>query len=216
MQTTGIVLAAGNSSRLGRDKLLVTMPDGIALAGWTLRVALSSALDQIVCVVKPGDSLEWLPEECLRTIAGRCTAASRLRIAVCDDHAGGMANSIRCGLRTAMECSPEGVLMLMADQPLLTAQHINDILDALTSHPQCDYAAAVDEAAVKPPVAFRSCMFGPLLSLQGDEGARKILVNSRYRGVKIPLSRESFWDADTEPQLKRILDYAEGQMWREA
>ncbi|MCK6076991.1 nucleotidyltransferase family protein [Paenibacillus silvae] len=216
MQTTGIVLAAGNSSRLGRNKLSVTMPDGVALAAWTLKAALSSTLDQIICVVKPGDHLEWLPEECLRTATGRYTAAPGLRIAVCNDHAGGMANSIRCGIWTAMEYRPEGVLMLMADQPLITARHINGVLDALASHPDADYAAAAEDADAKPPVAFRSHMFGPLLSLQGDEGARKILRKSIYRGVKVPLSRESFWDADTEPQLQKILTYAEGQLWREA
>ncbi|MNW69615.1 hypothetical protein D3C74_486620 [compost metagenome] len=59
-------------------------------------------------------------------------------------------------------------------------------------------------------------MFGPLLSLHGDEGARKVLRNPKYQGVQVPLGRESFWDADTELQVQQILKYAEERMWREA
>lgn len=42
MRMTGIVLAAGKSCRLGRDKLSVVMPDGRSLAAWSLEAALNS------------------------------------------------------------------------------------------------------------------------------------------------------------------------------
>ncbi|MGP3785581.1 NTP transferase domain-containing protein [Paenibacillus sp. 1A_MP2] len=61
MRLTGIVLAAGKSSRLGRDKLSIVMPDGRCLAAWTLEAALNSDLEQVICVVKPEDSLAWIP-----------------------------------------------------------------------------------------------------------------------------------------------------------
>ncbi|WP_366295571.1 NTP transferase domain-containing protein [Paenibacillus sp. AN1007] len=218
MQTTGILLAAGRSCRLGRDKLAVMMPDGRALAAWTLQAALNASLDQIICVVKPEDSLEWLPAEWLRTAARAYHPDNRLRIVVCRDHAGGMANSLHCGVSAAMDYRPQGVLMLMADQPLITAQDMNRVTTALASHPLCDYAAAADlnDRSGKPPVAFRSHMFGPLLSLRGDEGARRILCNAKYQGIQVSLPQESFWDADTEPQVQQILNYAEKRMWREA
>ncbi|MGQ8871968.1 nucleotidyltransferase family protein [Paenibacillus sp. TSA_86.1] len=216
MQTTGIVLAAGKSTRLGRDKLSVTMPDGRSLAAWTLEAALNSGLDQVVCVVKPEDSLEWVSEVWLRTSSYTYNPESRFRIALCRDYSGGMANSLHCGIWTAMEYRPKGVLILMADQPLLTTEEINHVAAVLGANPMCDYVSGTDGEGGKPPVAFRSHMFGPLLSLHGDMGARKMLRNPKYQGVQVTLPQESFWDADTEPQLQRILNYAEKRMWREA
>lgn len=215
MQTTGIVLAAGKSSRLGRDKLSVIMPDGRALAAWTLEAALNSQLDHIVCVVKPEDSLEWLPSKWHGVFSYTYNPETRLRIVVCNDFAGGMANSIQCGILTAMEYKPKGVLMLMADQPLITTENINHVTMVLDSNPLCDYVAGTDNEGSKPPVAFRSHMFGPLLSLHGDEGARKMLRNPKYQGIQVSLGRESFWDADTELQVQQILKYAEERMWSE-
>lgn len=207
MRLTGIVLAAGKSSRLGRDKLSVRMPDGRCLAAWTLEAALKSELEQIICVVKPEDSLAWIPSARLNTASYTCHKETRLQIAVCSDYSYGMAMSLHCGLLSAMEYGPDGMMMILADQPLLQAQDINKVAEALAANKLCDYAAATDGEGGKPPVAFREHMLGPLLSLSGDEGARKIMRNIKYSGTHVPLSNVSFWDADTEPELERILEY---------
>ncbi|WP_433744024.1 nucleotidyltransferase family protein [Paenibacillus amylolyticus] len=207
MRMTGIVLAAGRSCRLGRDKLSVVMPDGRSLAAWSLEAALNSDLDQVVCVVKPEDSLAWLPVKWIDSAVYAYHPTDRLRIVVCADYACGMASSLHAGVLSAMEYQPEGVLMLLGDQPLLTAQDMNRVITALATHKLCDYVAATDGEGGKPPVAFRSYMFGPLLSLHGDEGARKIMRSANYSGVLVPMSETSFWDADTEPELERILSH---------
>ncbi|WP_181151076.1 NTP transferase domain-containing protein [Paenibacillus sp. PCH8] len=207
MRMTGIVLAAGKSQRLGRDKLSVVMPDRRSLAAWSLEAALNSDLEQVVCVVKPEDSLAWLPVHWLDSATYAYNPNVRLRIAVCADYACGMANSLHCGILSAMEYKPQGILMLLGDQPLLKAQDINQVAAALDTHKLSDYAAATDGEGGKPPVAFRSHMFGPLLSLHGDEGARKIMRSANYSGVHVPLPERSFWDADTEPELERIMKY---------
>ncbi|MBT2285531.1 NTP transferase domain-containing protein [Paenibacillus polymyxa] len=207
MRMTGIVLAAGRSRRLGRDKLSVVMPDGRSLAAWSLEAALNSDLDQVVCVVKPEDSLAWLPVKWIDSATYAYHPTARLRIVACADYACGMANSLHSGVLSAMEYKPEGILMLLADQPLLQAQDINLVTTALATHKLCDYVAATDGEGGKPPVAFRSHMFGPLLSLHGDEGARKIMYSANYSGIHVSLSETSFWDADTEPELERILSH---------
>lgn len=207
MRMTGIVLAAGKSRRLGRDKLSVVMPDGKSLAAWSLEGALNSELDQVVCVVKPEDSLAWLPVKWFDSATYAYHPTARLRIVVCADYAFGMANSLHSGVLSAMEYKPEGILMLLGDQPLLQAQDINLVTSALATHKLSDYVAATDGEGGKPPVAFRSHMFGPLLSLHGDEGHVRLCALANYSGVHVPLSETSFWDADTEPELERILNH---------
>lgn len=212
MRLTGIVLAAGKSSRMGRDKLSIVMPDGRCLAAWTLEAALNSDLERVICVVKPEDSLAWIPSMWLNAASYGCSLDMRtkLQIAICTDHAYGMAMSLHCGILSAMAYRPDGVMMILADQPLLQAQDINRVAESLAANKLCDYAAATDGGGGKPPVAFREHMLGPLLSLSGDEGARKIMRNAKYAGMHVSLPEFSFWDADTEPELECILDYVKG------
>ncbi|MDR9745936.1 nucleotidyltransferase family protein [Paenibacillus taichungensis] len=212
MRLTGIVLAAGKSSRMGRDKLSIVMPDGRCLAAWTLEAALNSDLEKVICVVKPEDSLAWIPSIWLNAASygGNLDMRTKLQIAICTDYAYGMAMSLHCGILSAMAYRPEGVMMILADQPLLQARDINRVAESLAANKRCDYAAATDGSGGKPPVVFREHMLGPLLSLSGDEGARKIIRNAKYTGTHVSLSDFSFWDADTEPELERILDYVNG------
>ncbi|MCG7381823.1 nucleotidyltransferase family protein [Paenibacillus sp. ACRRY] len=209
MRVTGILLAAGKSTRLGRDKLAVVMPDGRALAAWSLQAALDSDLEQVICVVKPEDSLAWLPENILHV--SECSSTYRrgtkLQIALSTEYSSGMAASLQCGLKEATEYGAEGVMILLADQPLIRAQDINQVSAALSLNKLSDYAAAADGERLKPPVAFRSHMFEHLLALGGDEGARKIMRNDTFSGTQVTLPDFCFWDADTESELKRIMDY---------
>ncbi|WKL02320.1 NTP transferase domain-containing protein [Paenibacillus amylolyticus] len=147
---------------------------GRSLAAWSLEAALNSDLDQVVCVVKPEDSLAWLPVKWVDSAAYAYHATARLRIVACADYACSMANSLHSGVLSAMEYKPEGILMLLGDQPLLKTQDINRVTTALATHKLCDYVAATDGEGGKPPVAFRSHMFGPLLSLHGDEGHARL------------------------------------------
>ncbi|MEW4428300.1 nucleotidyltransferase family protein [Paenibacillus illinoisensis] len=209
MRLTGILLAAGRSTRLGRDKLAVPMPDGRALAAWSLQAALDSELEQVICVVKPEDSLEWLPENVhLASVSSaNYRSQTRLQIALCTEYSSGMAASLQCGLKEAKEYRAEGVMILLADQPLIRVQDINQVSAALAVNKQSDYAAASDGEGLKPPVAFRSHMFEHLLTLVGDEGARKIMRNDTFSGTEVNLPDFCFWDADTEAELSRIIDY---------
>ncbi|CAH1199499.1 NTP transferase domain-containing protein [Paenibacillus sp. JJ-223] len=219
MKLTGIVLAAGRSSRLGRDKLAVTMPGGRSLAAWALEAALgSSALANVVCVVKPEDDLRWVPSEWMGEAKARNGSVSArirqtmLQLTACTDDREGMANSLRCGIQAAMQTRPEGVVILLADQPLLQSRHIDLVARVLAEDPLLDYSAAMDGTPGdfgKPPIAFRCHMMERLLLLHGDEGARTVLREPCYKGGQVILPDFSFWDADTEPQLARIIDFAE-------
>lgn len=209
MGLTGILLAAGKSTRLGRDKLSVVMPDGRALAAWSLEAALSSTLERVICVVKPEDTLSWMPREWLSSASYAYQPEAKLLISICDDYALGMAHSLHCGLQTAKQYEPDGYMIMLADQPLIETSQINEIITIFQTHKQTDYVAATDCAGGKPPVAFRSHLLGQLLSLGGDEGARKIMYNPQFTGTHVPFSAPSFWDADTEEELERIVRHIE-------
>ncbi|WP_338543884.1 nucleotidyltransferase family protein [Paenibacillus tundrae] len=209
MGLTGILLAAGKSSRLGRDKLSVVMPDGRSLATWSLEAALGSKLERVICVVKPEDILSWIPRRWLCSASYAYQPEAKLVISVCDAYAMGMAHSLHCGIRNAEQYEPDGYMVMLADQPLIETQQINEIITTFETNKQSDYVAATDCEDGKPPVAFRSHLLAQLLSLRGDEGARRIMRNSQFTGTYVSLPAPSFWDADTEDELERIVHYME-------
>ena len=94
---SGILLAAGSGSRFGGDKLLHSLPDGVAIAAHAARNLLASGLN-VTAVVRPGDFplADMLEQEgCYVTI--------------CQEAAQGMGASLAHAVRTERFCPSSGV-----------------------------------------------------------------------------------------------------------
>ena len=106
VRVAGIVLAAGASARMGRNKLL------LELAGQSVvRRAVSralAALDPVIVV------LGHEAEQVRQALAGL-----PCRIVVNPEHARGMETSVRAGV-AAVPADAEAAVMLLADMPLVT------------------------------------------------------------------------------------------------
>ena len=108
--TAIVVLAAGESRRLGRPKQM-EMLGAETLLGRAVRVANEAGLGPVYVVVRPGDEAVM-------------AAARRLRCEVVlnGEASEGMASSIRAGVRAAGDTA-EGVLVMTCDQPAVTADY---------------------------------------------------------------------------------------------
>jgi molybdenum cofactor cytidylyltransferase len=172
MNTLGaLLLAAGNSSRLGQSKQLLEIA-GEPLVRRQARVLLE--LNPVSVIVVSGaeqaaieQALDGLP----------------VRLVHNKEWQQGMGSSLACGIR-AMPERVRGALLLLCDQWKITG---NDLL-ALTQAWQGNPVAAVtaqwlDEPGQPtsgPPVVFPRALFSYLVKLQGDQGAQQIL--KRYKG----------------------------------
>ena len=85
-RVAGVVLAAGSSSRLGRNKLLLDV-GGEALVRRTVRRAVAAGLDPVVVVV--GHEAERVTAE---------LAGVPCRLVVNPDHASGQSSSLQAGI----------------------------------------------------------------------------------------------------------------------
>ena len=189
----GIILAAGSASRMGQAKQLLPLGSRPMLRH-IAQAACQSSLDEVIVVTGAAAGPVSL-----------CIADLPLRIVHNPDWQKGQAGSIQTCLR---DLSPDcdAVLFLLADQPLITSQLINELI----SHWQrCGKTIVRPCHGDKPgnPVLFSLAAWRDALQqLGGDQGARRILKAHPEAIGYLPVANdEIFLDVDT------IEDYARMQ-----
>jgi molybdenum cofactor cytidylyltransferase len=157
---TGILLAAGNSSRFGSDKLLHPLADGVPMAIAALR-NLKAAVDDVVAVIRPGR----------RDLAARLQAEGA-RVIENSEADRGMGTSLACGVRAAADA--DGWVVALADMPYIRPATIRRVADALSAG--APLAAPVWAGTRGHPVGFAKRLGRELSALSGVEGARALLL----------------------------------------
>ncbi len=157
-----IVLAAGRSSRMGRHKLLLPLGDRPVIAH-VVAAACASGADPVLIV---------LGHEAERVRAA--LAPSRIRTVENHAYMEGMASSLRAGIAAVpAECA--GALVVLGDQPLITAALLDRLIDGARRDPGAIVAAAY-AGQRGSPVYFPRMDFAALAVVEGDEGGRSVLA----------------------------------------
>ncbi len=186
-----IVLAAGQSSRLGQMKQLLPVK-GKSLIEVQLALALK-VTKNVYCVL--GYQAEQL--------ASRIDHLPITTI-INSNWAGGMASSIASGVK-ALRLGTEAVMIVLVDQWQLTANDLMHHRDHWQSHKDAivvaqDKISAESKEKIGPPVIFPNNYFTELTQLIGKQGAKSILDTYQNALLKIPLA-SAFIDIDTPEQL---------------
>ena len=177
MKLAAIVLAAGASRRFGSPKQLHVF-EGKPLVLRAVETALEIAETTVVLgsnAESIAPVLEGLPVE----------------VVVAEDWEEGMAASLRAGIRSAEASGADAALILLCDQPRVTAQHLQALIDAFEPG---GIVASDYSDALGPPCVFDSVHFPRLLALSGDSGARKLLSRETCRSVAFP---DGLYDIDS-------------------
>ena len=192
MAVAAIVLAAGRSSRMGQHKLLLPL-GGRPLVTYAVDAACGSGAYDVVVVVGH-DAGEIAP-----ALAGK-----RCRIAVNAAYADGMATSMQAGVRD-LPANVAGVLILLADQPLVTSAMVDLMLAAATADSQAIHAATYGGKRGNP-VYFPRALFGELLAVSGDEGGRSVVARHVDLLHLVPMpTAEAALDVDTPGEYERLI-----------
>lgn len=193
---TLVILAAGRGSRFqgGGHKLTQALGDTTVL-GATLSAAVSSGLPLIVVTTAP------LEQAALEIVAARDVlvlpeVGSVLGL--------GVGRSITAGV--SARSSASGWLVLPADLPLIQATTLRAVADALAQSP---VAYAQFQGRRGHPVGFSAELYSELATLQGDEGARRLLARYPSLGVDVD-DIGAVRDIDTVEDLATVR-----ALWRE-
>jgi len=189
-----IILAAGESKRLGNPKQLLSF-EGNTLLARVAATASASGLYPVMAVL--GANAEKIRSTL--NIPG-------IQVVNNDNWQEGMASSIRKGLTTMMELFPQvdGVILLVCDQPHLDQSVIRALIEAQRDE-GLPAAAASYGGKLGTPALFHKHLFPDLMSLSGDTGARKMLEQNRENVVEIEFEM-GIVDIDTQEDYERLLN----------
>ena len=183
------ILAAGGASRFGSTKQAAKL-DGIPLVRKVIETAADICGGRVVTVIGHD------PE----TVLGAVAAAPGF-IVVNENHQDGLGTSIAVAARTCRRYA-EAILLLLADQPLVTAEHLQTLIDNWSGADNEIVATAFADT-LGPPVLFPSCSFSALASLTGDQGARTLLRDSAF-SLKTVRFEAAAVDVDTPADLASL------------
>ncbi|WP_084583275.1 nucleotidyltransferase family protein [Sphingomonas azotifigens] len=125
-------------------------------------------------------------------------AARGFQVVENPDRALGQARSVRYGVAAAEAAGAEAVLIALADMPRVTAAHCYRLFDA--SDNGATLVASSDGVQPMPPALIGRDHFAELCSLEGDAGARQLIL----RGHHVITRPEELVDIDTRQDLEDL------------
>jgi molybdenum cofactor cytidylyltransferase len=180
-----VILAAGESSRLGQPKQLLPFR-GKALLQCVVHSALSSRCRPVVVVI--GAHADMI----------RPQLSGDIRIVENPDWKEGMSSSIRRGVES-IESEVDAVILMLGDQPLVTSE----ILNQFAEKAEVGLVAAEYNGGIGVPALFRREYFDALRTLRGEKGAKSILLANEKHVARIPCP-EAALDIDTVADARRL------------
>jgi molybdenum cofactor cytidylyltransferase len=195
-----IILAAGSSSRMGggRHKLLLPLA-GRPVLSHVLDATIASQAHPVLVV------LGYQAEQVRTHLAPYSTAVQLIENT---QYLQGMSTSMRLGLQVLMKTALDvgSVLIILGDQPLITAQTIDTLIETWRTSEKLIVAPLYNGQRGNPTL-FDARLFPELLEVTGDEGGRRVLERHRAEMATIDAGNSSAsYDVDTWEAYQQVVE----------
>jgi molybdenum cofactor cytidylyltransferase len=191
--TAAIILAAGASGRLGRPKQNLEYKQQTLLQR-TIATAISSGCEPVIVVLGANAQIikPFIKDQPVQLLEN-------------PDWAEGMASSLRAGIQFLSQYPEvEQALVLLCDQPFVSVELIAALFDKQKESGK-PIAASYYNDIPGVPVLFSRSFFPELLTLTGDEGAKKLLRKHPQDVVTVSFEQGRI-DIDTAGDYERLLN----------
>ncbi len=186
-----VILAAGPSARLGYSKQLI-IHEGKPLVRRAAIAAVEAGASPVIVV------LGAQAEEITAVLA----QLPSVTLVMNEEWETGLASSLATGLRALYQNSScDGALVMLADQALIDAAALTQLLDAFNTDDRI-IASEYDDTIGVPVVIGREHV-PDLMALKGDAGAGAWLRKRLGQVTRIPMARAAM-DVDTPSDAERL------------
>jgi molybdenum cofactor cytidylyltransferase len=192
-QVAAIILAAGRSSRMGRNKLLLEL-EGKPILCHAVDQALGAGLSEIIVVSghQAGKVREALGNRAVKIIEAR-------------EHKLGMSASLKAGIR-ALSPKTEAALVMLGDMPQVSAALIRRLIAAYNPLEGRSIVVPTVDGKRGNPVLFDRRYFEEMLALEGDVGARHLIGAHDDQVAELSVDDAAvFTDVDTPEAYDQLL-----------
>ena len=183
-----VLLAAGVSRRMGRNKLLIEL-DGESVVRRAAVRALAAGLDPLVVVL--GHEAERI---------GRELEGLACRTVVNADHALGQAGSLRAGF-AVLPATAAAAVALLADMPLVTAAMVAALVTRWRAG-SAPVIASDYQGVTAPPILYDRSVF-PEIALIAADGSAKEIVHRHRDAESIAWPKDALADLDVPADVAR-------------
>lgn len=179
----GLILAAGQSRRMGAENKLIKPWRGKALLRHCVDAALKSALSELLIVTghQADEVKSILPSELL-TIHNPLSEQ-------------GMATSLVAGIKQLDDHA--AMMVLLGDMPMVSSQNIDALIDVYANNNDPEkIVIATCNGKWGNPVIFPPKYREELLQLSGDRGARNLLRENEQHLLLVEIGNAAQRDFD--------------------
>lgn len=186
---SSVLLAGGKSSRYGANKLVSIHPSGEPLVQFAYEQLTVCSNDQAVVVTG-----RWHSE--LLSLFEMTLCGKQSELVFNPEWEMGLASSIRAGVLRVLKLFPNTthILITLGDLPCVTTASLNRLSASSKSAPNAIVCSEFAEQ-VGVPAIFPVRYAKALCALQGDKGAKGLIVNAYNQGqalISVPHPEAAF------------------------
>jgi len=188
---TAVILAAGQSRRMGSANKLLEEIDGAAMVRQVVAQATASQADDVIVVLgHEGSAVR--------------AALTDTRVTFADNphFADGLSASLKAGI-AAVPARSDGAVVLLGDMPAVTAAHIDQVIAAFNPVEGRSICVPTTRGKRGNPMLWGRDYFAEIGDLSGDVGARHLVGAHADAVCEVALEDDAiFVDVDTPEALR--------------
>ncbi len=189
-----LVLAAGQSRRMGPTNKLLIPIDGKPMLRHTVEAALTSKANDVIVVT----GHEHAAVEAI-------LAGTAVRVVHNPAFADGLSTSLKTGI-AALPPGIDAALVCLGDMPEIDAELIDRLIAAFDPAGGRSIVVPTHNGKRGNPVLWGSAFFSAMLAIEGDVGARHLIGQHAEAVVEVPFENaSSLVDIDTPEALDAYL-----------
>ncbi len=197
-KVAALVLAAGQSRRMGRDNKLLIEVDGEPMVRRAVDSALGSKADPVIVVT--GHEQEEVAE---------VMDGLDVQFAHNPDFADGLSTSLKAGL-AKLDHDVAGIIIVLGDMPAVSSGVLDRLIEAFNPVEGRAIVVPTHQGKRGNPVLFGAEFFDEMLKIAGDVGARHLIGQHDDRLVEIEFENPAtHLDIDTPEALQAYRERAQ-------